>query len=586
MKRTIINSIPEDYDDSDLNFYRLCGGSLGGKARGLAFINSLLNESTLKENFKEIKITIPKCAVIGTNEFDKFMKYNNLWEKALITDNEEKLIRYFLDSKLSNKLRKQLQKYIALNKSPIAVRSSSLLEDSQYKSLAGSFDTFMLPNNSNSDIKRLTELINAIKLVFASMFKSAGKVLIKNTGHNIEEEKMAVIIQHISGRKYKNNRFYPTFSGVIKGINYYPFSYMNRNEGIMYLALGFGRTIVNGEKCLAVSPKYPNIIPQFHSAISIKESTQNQFYALKLKDKHNISRDLDIFSLNDAEKDLSLKWIGSVISHEDNKLRDSLLSKGTRVVSFAPILKWNTIPLSKLVQQLLKLGKSSLGCDVEIEFSVNLSKTHKPEFNILQIKPMSNIGTNLKKQTINRQMIFSKSNHSLGHGTYKDIKDLIVVRSQTFSPTKSKKIAKEIANINRQFLNKKHYIICGPGRWGSADHWLGIPVTWKQISQAIIFVEVGRDDLPVEPSFGSHFFQNLTSMNKGYLTINQKSKSDFLNLKWIKKNEHIKKYDYIDHFKFEYPLVTKIDGNSGLGVIQMPLDRYNIGMNESESTGI
>ena len=236
--------------------------------------------------------------------------------------------------------------------------------------------------------------------------------------------------------------------------------------------------------------------------------------------------------------------------------------------------------------RLLYLGKSSLGCDVEIEFSVNLSNTNKPEFNILQIKPMSNIGTNLKKQKVNRNMIFSKSNHSLGHGTYKGIKDLIIVRSQTFSPAKSEEIALEIASINKQFLNERHYIICGPGRWGSSDHWLGIPVTWKQISQASVFIEVGRDDLPVEPSFGSHFFQNLTSMNKAYLTINQKSNSDFLNLKWIEKNEHFKKYDYIDHFKFKYPLVTKIDGNSGLGVIQMPIDRNDQGMNESESSGI
>ena len=586
IKKTISNSIPKDYDDNNLNFYRLCGGSLGGKARGLAFINSLMDESKIEEDFKEVKISIPQCAVIGTNEFDKFMRYNNLWEIALATDNEQELKDYFLKAKLSYKLQRRLKKYLSLNKCPISVRSSSLLEDSQYKSLAGSFDTFMLPNNSNSDVERLKELTNAIRLVFASMFKSSGKVLIKNTGHNIEEEKMAVIIQHISGKKYKSNRFYPTFSGVIKGINYYPFSYMNRNEGIMYLALGFGRTIVNGEKCLAVSPKYPNIIPQFHSTASIKESTQNQFYALNLADKHNISNDLDIFSLDDAERDLSLKWIGSVISHEDNQIRDSLLSEGTRIVSFAPILKWNTFPLSKLAARLLRLGKSSLGCDVEIEFSVNLSKTNKPELNILQIKPMSNIGTNLKKQKVNRNMTFSKSNHSLGHGTYKGIKDLIIVRSQTFTPAKSEEIALEIASINKQFLNERHYIICGPGRWGSSDHWLGIPVTWNQISQASVFIEVGRDDLPVEPSFGSHFFQNLTSMNKGYLTINQKSNFDFLNLKWIKKDEHFKKYDFIDHFKFKYPLVTKIDGNSGLGVIQMPIDRSNQGMNESESSGI
>ena len=585
-KKEAINSVPKKLDDSSYSFYRLCNGSLGGKARGLAFTHSILNQSKLNEKFKNVIINIPDCAVIGTNEFVKFMRFNKLWEKALNTDNEEKLKKYFLKSQLSDKINKQLIKYIKSNKNPIAVRSSSLLEDSQYKSLAGSFDTFMLPNNSKSDIKRFNELVMAVKLVFASTFKSSGKTLIKNTGHNIEEEKMAVIIQEISGQLYKSNRFYPTFSGVIKGINYYPFSYMKRNEGIIYLALGFGRTIVEGEKCLAVSPKYPGIMPQFHSTTSIKESTQNQFYAMSLNHKNNITNDLKPFSLKKAEEDQSLKWVGSVLSEDDNKLRDSLLSKGTRVITFASILKFDAIPLTKITNELLKLGKSSLGCDVEIEFAVNMYKNKKPEFSILQIKPISNIGVNLKEKDIDSSKIFSKSSHSLGNGSYNEIKDLIIVRNSTFNPAKSIEIAKEISKMNETFDLKKHYILCGPGRWGSADPWLGIPVTWNQISQAQIFIEAGRNDLPIEPSFGSHFFQNITSMNKGYLTINQKNKSDVLDLSWINKEKLIKKYQYIDHYKFNNPLMTKINGTTGLGIIQIPLDQENLIMNESESSGI
>ena len=585
-KKEAINSVPKKLDDSSYSFYRLCNGSLGGKARGLAFTHSILNQSKLNEKFKNVIINIPDCAVIGTNEFVKFMRFNKLWEKALNTDNEEKLKKYFLKSQLSDKINKQLIKYIKSNKNPIAVRSSSLLEDSQYKSLAGSFDTFMLPNNSKSNIKRFNELVMAVKLVFASTFKSSGKTLIKNTGHNIEEEKMAVIIQEISGQLYKSNRFYPTFSGVIKGINYYPFSYMKRNEGIIYLALGFGRTIVEGEKCLAVSPKYPGIMPQFHSTTSIKESTQNQFYAMSLNHKNNITNDLKPFSLKKAEEDQSLKWVGSVLSEDDNKLRDSLLSKGTRVITFASILKFDAIPLTKITNELLKLGKSSLGCDVEIEFAVNMYKNKKPEFSILQIKPISNIGVNLKEKDIDSSKIFSKSSHSLGNGSYNEIKDLIIVRNSTFNPAKSIEIAKEISEMNETFDLKKHYILCGPGRWGSADPWLGIPVTWNQISQAQIFIEAGRNDLPIEPSFGSHFFQNITSMNKGYLTINQKNKSDVLDLSWINKEKLIKEYQYIDHYKFNNPLMTKINGTTGLGIIQIPLDQENLIMNESESSGI
>ena len=586
-KSKIINDIPKSLNDVNLNFYKLRGGSLGGKARGLAFLNSLLEQEKLRSKFKNIDINVPKCAIIGTNEFLKFMKHNNLWDKVANCDDEKIIKSLFIQASLSEKVKRRLNGYLNLNKVPIAVRSSSLLEDSQYKSLSGSFDTYMLTNNNSSHKIRFKELENAIKLVFSSIFKSAGKTLIKNTGHNIEEERMAVIIQHIAGRPFKNsNRFYPSFSGVIKGINYYPFSYMKRNEGIIYLALGFGRTIVEGEKCLAVSPKYPNILPQFYSPKSIEENTQNNFYALNLNLTNNLEKDLKNYSLEESEKDGSLRYIGSVLTKNDKQLRHSLAFEGTRAITFAHILKWKTFPLTAIATELLKLGKKSLGCEVEIEFSVNLYKDRKPNFNILQIKPMSNIMVDLENKSLEKDSIFSKSNHSLGNGFFNDLRDLIIVRDETFLITKSHEIAKEIASLNKGFSKSEHYIISGPGRWGSTDHWMGIPVTWDQISRAKVFIEVGRDDLPIEPSFGSHFFQNITSLNKGYFTIDQKSKSDFMNYEWLSENDIVKKYDYIDHYKFSEPLIVRIDGTSGLGIIQKPSNRYNQLMDESKSSGI
>ena len=314
------------------------------------------------------------------------------------------------------------------------------------------------------------------------------------------------------------------------------------------------------------------------------ESAKKVFDAiLSAKFKVDISKK---YSLQDSEKDGSLRYVGSVLTKNDKQLRHSLAFEGTRAITFAHILKWKTFPLTAIATELLKLGKKSLGCEVEIEFSVNLYKDKKPNFNILQIKPMSNIMVDLENKSLEKDSIFSRSNHSLGNGSFNDLRDLIIVRDETFLITKSHEIAREIASLNKRFSKSEHYIICGPGRWGSTDHWMGIPVTWDQISRAKVFIEVGRDDLPIEPSFGSHFFQNITSLNKGYFTIDQKSKSDFMNYEWLSENDIVKKYDYIDHYKFSEPLIVRIDGTSGLGIIQKPSNRYNQLMDESKSSGI
>lgn len=567
-------------------FIRLCGGSLGGKARGLGFATFLLKNLKLSKKFTNTIIRVPEFSVIGTDEFDRFMKDNNLWEKALSIKDDKELEKIFKRGKLSIDLMLKLESFIENNKNPIAVRSSSLLEDSQYQPLAGTYETFMLANNSKSKKKRINDLIKSIKLVYASTFKGEAKSLLSNTAHRVEEEKMAVILQEITGKRYNAERFYPTFSGVLKSINYYPISYMKRHEGVAYLSLGFGRTIVDGEKCLRVSPKYPSILPQFFSIKATKENTQNNFYALPLGTKKKVDQDLQHHSLKIAELDGALKWVGSVISHEDGIIKDTLNISGTRIVSFAPVLKWNSIQLSEIANEMLDLGKKALGCPVEIEFAVNLNDDKPHEFCLLQIKPI--VLTGLHKNFIdkNYKNIFCKSSITLGDGKINDVKDLIIVRSETFDISKTKEIAEEVEKINNQFSTNDNYIICGSGRWGSADPWLGIPVSWKQISQAKAIIEVGVEDLPIDPSFGSHFFQNITSLHVAYFTINNKSNSDLLDLNWLQKRNLYKKFRFIDWYKFDQNFIINLDGISGFGNIQKPIKPLIEAMNEEESSGI
>lgn len=568
-------------------FYRLCSGSLGGKARGLAFARTMIKQSGINTDFDQVTIRVPNCVVVGTDEFDLFMKDNQLWKKALQLSDNKKLERAFKKARLSLDLMLKLELFIKDNQYPLAVRSSSLLEDSQYQPLAGTYETIMLPNNSRSNKKRLKELITAIKCVFASTFKGEAKSLLDNTSHRIEEEKMAVIIQEIVGQSYESNRFYPTFSGVLKSVNYYPVSYMERDEGVAYLALGFGRTIVDGEKCLTISPKYPSILPQFYSMKSTRQNSQNKFYGLALKSKlKNSKEDLSSFSLKDAEDDGSLKWLASVISNDDNTLRDSLSKSGTRIVSFAPLLKWNTIPLAEIANQILSLGKTALGCPVEIEFAVNMKPDEKPDFCLLQIKPMVLTGLKSYQTQLTESDAFCKSHITLGDGKYDQIRDFVMVRPESFDLSKTKEIAQEVDEINREFGHDENYILSGPGRWGSADPWLGIPVNWRQISQAKIIIEVGRKDLPVDLSFGSHFFQNITSLHVAYFTIDPKRRVDSLNIDWLQDDCLIKSGTYVNWYHFEQPFVATLDGTTGKGLIFQPIPEEIEIMDEEESSGI
>jgi hypothetical protein len=589
----VVEFEPANFDPNK-NFMRICPGSLGGKARGIAFSNSLLSESNLENEFPNVTIRVPKSYVIATAEYDTFMRDNNIWKKAVNTKTNKKIDTLFQKAKLSQSILNALQAIISEIKHPIAVRSSSLLEDSQYQPLSGAYATYMLPNSDSNSSVRLKELCSAVKRVYASMFHKEAIALIDFSVHSLEQEKMAVIIMELIGQSI-NNRFYPTFSGTTQSFNYYPVSYMKREEGVAYIAMGLGRTVAEGEKSLRFSPKYPAILPQYFSIKSTLANSQNSFYALDLTKNvktllNGEMENLDLYDLQVAENDSVLSWVGSVVSYEDNVLRNSLKHKGTRVITFASVLKFGLFPLAEILNSLLEIGKRALGCEVEIEFAVNLfkDKNQKPEFCILQIKPMvSGVSEDLTHHIeLTKENVFCHSSLTLGNGQFNNIRDIIYVDPNKFKSFQSKEIAKEIETLTAQINSKNPYILVGPGRWGTADPWLGIPVKWQQISGAKIIVEVGLPEFPVDPSFGSHFFQNVTSMRLGYFTVNHKTKEDFMDTDWLKDQQIIQELKFTQWIHTEEPLSVIINGHSGEGHILKPIPKLPDSMDEHETTGI
>ena len=580
-------------NDFSHNFIQVGSGSLGGKARGLAFANKLLIKKSFKNKYSKIDVRVPKIIAIGTDEFDTFMEKNNLWEIALNVKNNKKILDKFLKSNLQKKLIAILKDIINNIEYPLAIRSSSLLEDSQYKPLAGIYSTFMLPNSSRSKSNRLNQLIEAIKRIYASTFFQNPKSLLNNSDHRLEEEKMGIIIMELAGKKH-NELFYPSFSGVAQSYNYYPVSYMKRNEGVIFAALGLGKTIVDGEKSLRFSPKYPKILSQYYSVKSTINNSQNKFYALDMNKgknplKYGEAKNLKKYNLSIAEKDKELSNIASTIT-SDNILRDSLKYSGTRVITFANIIKYNRFPLTNIVQDIMILGQKALGCPVEIEFAINLNENKPDEFCLLQIKPMV-IGTKTEELNIKnykkKDISFCYSDQVMGNGEINSINHIVYIDPKKFKREKTKEIAKEIGIINDKLGSKNKYLLIGPGRWGTSDRWLGIPVNWEQINYAKAIIEIGIDELDSDPSFGSHFFQNITNLKIGYFTIRKKYSNKNIDWRWLNKNKSIFESNYVKVISLEKSLVVKIDGINGNGIILKSEETVSIEpMNEEDSTGI
>jgi len=574
----------------NIPFLRIGKGSLGGKARGLLFMNRIIADSKINDKFPDVNIRIPKAVVIGTKEFDIFINNNDLREKALALNTNDKVTKLFLTKSLSPKLVNTLDGFLKHVKFPLAVRSSSLLEDSQYQPLAGLYSTFMLPNSSKNRKHRLNQLCEAIIRIYASTYFTDPKALVENSAYLIEEEKMGIIIMEMIGQNFAK-RFYPTLSGIVRNINFYPISYMEREEGVATIALGLGKGVMEGERSLRFSPKFPNILPQYFSVNETIKSSQNTFYGLELSHNPDLlingeNDNLKKFDLDESEKDGQLFWAGSVVSIDDNIIRDSLHYQGTRVITFAQILKWKQFPLSDILIELLEIGRTALGNPVEIEFSVNLNrKNKKAEFCLLQIRPMLVSGSHQLYEHVkyNEDDLLCKSTVSLGNGAINDIQNIIYVDIEKFDISKTRTIADEVKIFNKKLGKNNPYLLIGPGRWGSADEWLGIPVDWNQISNTAAIVEVGLEKLPIDPSFGTHFFQNIAGMRIGYFTINHKGNQDSINMKNITNLQIHEQMEYTTWIKVKQPLIININGNTGDGIIaKFPKEI----MDEEDSTGI
>ncbi len=557
---------------------RIGGGSIGGKARGLAFLAAHIRRFDFSREYSEIKVNVPHFAVIATDIYDRFLNVNNLRSNALEAESNAEVDDLFRKAVFPGNFTDQLHAYLGNHSGPIAVRSSSLLEDSLFQPFAGIYSTYMLPNCAPALDTRLFHLLEAIKLVYASGFHKEAIAYLKSTGNRPEDEKMAVVIQHLSGKRY-SEYYYPSFSGVIQTLNYYPQGSMLRDEGIVTMALGLGQTVVNGEKALKFSPSKPDVFPQFFSKDSILKNSQSHFYALRMTEcdtplEQDESANLSQLDLKTAEEHGSLDQIASVYSFQDGRFRDSLFEDGPRIITFANILKWKSLPLAELFKDIMEFGKLGMGCEVEMEFAVNLSdKREEPaELSILQIRPMV---TFERPHVVDVQLAkkgdeLFHSNICLGNGDNVDIHDLIYIDIDKFDIMKSRQIARELKEMNQKFSSDNPYLLVGPGRWGTADPLLGIPVAWNFISNARSIVEVGLPDLYVDPSFGSHFFQNITSLGISYFTIPPRLLKENMNIEWFESQTPTTETKFLKHFHFENPFIIQVNGLKGNGHIWRP----------------
>lgn len=563
--------------DPTVSFARIGGGSLGGKTRGLGFLNLLINHKGLRNRFEGVNIDVPPGIVIGTDVFDQFLDGNDLREFALSSKDDHEITRSFVEAPFfPPDVTHALTEFLMLMPCPLAVRSSSLLEDSQYHPFAGVYETYMIPNNNTDFTIRLRELIETIKRVYASTFYQSAKDYIKITTYRLEEEKMAVIIMRMVGTQHAN-RFYPDISGVAKSHNYYPMPPQRSADGIVSVALGLGKTIVEGGNTVRFSPRFPRLASPYSSVDEVMQNSQDSFFSLDMdhepiaaSETHDVL--LVRHEINDAEKDGTLRFAGSTYSPENEAIYDGLGRDGVRIITFAPLLKGKIFPLAEIVDSLLNLGKSGMGSPVEMEFAVNMSvpEGSPKEFGVLQVRPMV-LGREsevLNVEDVSPDSVVCRSERVLGNGILQDLYDIITVDFDRFERVRSREVAHEVGMLNEKMLQEKcPYILVGVGRWGTLDPWLGIPVKYDQICGARVIVEAGLRDIPVAPSQGSHFFQNITSFMVGYFTVQP---NEIIDWDWMRAQIPVEETAYVRHLRFEYPLIVKMNGHSGKGVILKP----------------
>ncbi len=571
----------KSYDPQIMDFVKIGEGSLGGKARGLAFMWARMQNAQDEGSIlSEMDVIIPKTCVIAADGFEGFVAENSLFPPATATDQE--IVNRFLQASLPPWLHQSLGVFLEKCNFPLSIRSSSLLEDGLFRPFAGLYSTYFLANNHPDFSVRLVQLENAIKLIYASTWFEGPQTFAKTTG-DARDDAMAIILQQVVGNQY-NGYWYPGISGVAQSHNYYPILKMQPDEGIAHIALGLGKTVVEGEKSLRFSPSHPKRLIQFSTVDDILENCQRQFYALDMANSAHFSREnsnLIRRSVQEAGEEFPVRILASTYISEEHRIRDSLMP-GLRVLTFSQILKYDLYPMPQILSELLEFGREGMGCEVEIEFAVDLkANPARSVFYLLQLRPMVTGGEQADVRISDEeiQQAFCFSTQCLGHGRTENINDILYVNPATFDPKFTKNIAVEIGTFNRRLARKgRPYLLIGPGRWGSADPWLGIPVQWSDISRVGAMIEIRNDRLRADPSQGSHFFQNITSLGIPYLTINENGRvdleervrsreHDFLDWEWLRTQPREKDGNYVCHLRLKHPFVMKCNGKSSESVL-------------------
>ncbi len=576
----VVAVFEKDRYDEYSNFARIGDGSIGGKARSIAFMDNLVKEHSELNEHINLLVRIPRTVVLCTDIFDEFMETNDLYSIALSDVSDDEILRSFLDARLPNRLLEDFMAFIESIKGPIAIRSSSLLEDSHYQPFAGVYSTYMIPNLKDK-YKTLHSMTASIKAVYASVFYKESKTYMLATQNVIDQEKMAIILQEVIGTSYNDERFYPTISGVARSLNYYPVGNEKPEEGIVNIVFGLGKYIVEGGENLRFSPYHPRNIMQLSSVEFALRDTQRFFYALDISEtEHQITTNdgYNILKLKikDAEKDDSLRLIASTYDATEQTIYDGYYEevKGRKIISFSQILEHDLFPLAEILKEILRIGEKEMGRAVEIEFAANLRSFENAYFYPLQIRPIVQNKEMLDEDLsgIKPDTTILYSQMAMGHGITNDVYDIIYVKTKNYNPNLNFSIVDEIEVLNCQFLeNDSNYYLVGPGRWGSSDHWLGIPIKWSHISNAKLLVELELDNYRIEPSQGTHFFHNLTSFGVGYFSINTTSaEGNFFDEQYLDSLPALYESDSLRHVRFDKPIVAKIDGKTGVGVVVKP----------------
>ncbi|MFO7671794.1 MAG: PEP/pyruvate-binding domain-containing protein [Bacteroidales bacterium] len=608
--RGIIAKFDKNSHDSYRIFSRIGEGSIGGKARGLAFINSVIDKYSLFSKFENVVITVPKTVVLSTDVFDEFMEMNNLHRIGMSKLTDEEILEHFVTAKLPGWLHQDLYTVISVCQAPIAIRSSSKLEDSHYQPFAGIYSTYMIPVNKADPARTMEMLTNAIKSVYASVYFRESKAYIEATSNVIDEEKMGIVIQEVCGSRH-GDFYYPTVSGVARSINFYPIAPERPKDGIAKVAFGLGKYIMDGGMSLRFSPAYPKKILQLSSSKMMLRDTQKQFYALDLhQEKYHTSTDDSVnlarLKLAEADNNKALSKVVSVYDYNSDVVRDGLNYEGKRFISFAGILQHESFPLAAILKELLEIGRQEINMPIEIEFAVemNVPEGQPYIFNFLQIRPIveSDQSSVVNMDNMKPEDAILYSQTALGNGEFTGIRDLVYVKPGSFDAARSREIAHRMEVINEKFVAVKPadhtsggefeheeagggagkarkleedipgrgYVLVGPGRWGSSDPWLGIPVKWTQISQARIIVESGLENYRIDPSQGTHFFQNLTSFRVGYMTINPYIGDGSYDHDYLDSLPAVYEDEYIRHIRFPQELTVCIDGKTNRGAVLKP----------------